>query len=47
MKETEHLLSNSASAAWLARGIAQAECGQVQAHDLIDADGDADPMTTR
>ncbi|WP_238846117.1 hypothetical protein [Nocardia terpenica] len=42
MKETAYLLSNSANAAWLAKGIAQAEDGQVQARELIDTDDDTE-----
>ncbi|MFF0493265.1 type II toxin-antitoxin system Phd/YefM family antitoxin [Nocardia sp. NPDC004068] len=38
MKETAHLLSHPANAAWLAKGIAQAEAGQVTPRELIDAD---------
>lgn len=40
MKETAYLLSSPANAAWLARGIAEAEAGQIRAHKLIDV-GDA------
>ncbi|ATL67090.1 type II toxin-antitoxin system Phd/YefM family antitoxin [Nocardia terpenica] len=38
IKETAHLLSNAANAAWLSKGIAQAESGQAQARELIDTD---------
>ncbi|MEU4342531.1 type II toxin-antitoxin system prevent-host-death family antitoxin [Nocardia sp. NPDC023852] len=38
MKETTYLLSNAANAAWLAKGIAQADAGQVHARELIDVD---------
>ncbi|MBF6413275.1 type II toxin-antitoxin system prevent-host-death family antitoxin [Nocardia cyriacigeorgica] len=41
MKETAYLLSNPANAAWLAKGIAQAEAGQATARELIDADDEA------
>ncbi|WP_280317069.1 type II toxin-antitoxin system Phd/YefM family antitoxin [Nocardia wallacei] len=41
MKETAYLLSNSANAAWLARGIAQAETGQTQTRELIDVDDES------
>ncbi|MFI5780102.1 type II toxin-antitoxin system Phd/YefM family antitoxin [Nocardia sp. NPDC051570] len=40
MKETAYLLSNPANAAWLAKGIAQAEAGQTTPRELIDADDD-------
>ncbi|MFD4433676.1 type II toxin-antitoxin system Phd/YefM family antitoxin [Nocardia sp. NPDC058497] len=42
MKETAYLLSNPANAAWLARGIAQAEAGAVTARELIDTDDASD-----
>ncbi|WP_197696566.1 type II toxin-antitoxin system Phd/YefM family antitoxin [Nocardia terpenica] len=38
MKETAYLLSNAANAAWLAKGIAQAEAGQTETRELIDTD---------
>lgn len=38
IKETAHLLSNTAMAAWLSRGIAQAKAGQMQERELIDTD---------
>ncbi|MCX4096901.1 type II toxin-antitoxin system Phd/YefM family antitoxin [Nocardia sp. alder85J] len=38
MKETAYLLSHPANAAWLARGIAEAEAGRVQPRELVDVD---------
>lgn len=38
MKETDYLLSTRANAAWLAKGIAQAEAGQVTARELIEVE---------
>lgn len=39
--ETAYLLSDPANAAWLAKGIAQAEAGQATARELIDPDATA------
>lgn len=41
MKETAYLLSHPANAAWLARGIAEAEAGKTSVRELVDADDDA------
>lgn len=42
MKETAYLLSNPANAAWLARGIAEADAGKASTRELIDVDDAAD-----
>lgn len=42
LKETTFLLSNRANAAWLAKGIEQANAGQVTPRELIDPDESGD-----
>lgn len=46
MKETAYLLSNPANAAWLAKGIAQAEAGATTPRELVDAE-DAEPSASQ